>query len=143
MSWAGIWIGYRANKIKWVMLSFHSTATIERLHPLDGGYLRRKYRHDRRPGLPLENPVAFYARYAWETLRKQTRLIVMFIQYHRLYRRATEEEPASATPDIAMEPVRDEELDTLELFSATTAARLVADRAKQTAALRGTAASAG
>ena len=37
---------------------------LERVHPLQGGYLRRKYRRERRPSLPLESPLVFYPRYA-------------------------------------------------------------------------------
>ena len=60
-------LGLRApNKMKWMMLSFHASATIEGIHPLDSGLFRRKYRRDRRAGLPRETPVAFYGRYAWE-----------------------------------------------------------------------------
>ncbi len=54
--------GNLVDKVKWVMFSFHSTARIEHLHPLDGGLVRRKARTDRRSGLPLESPFVFYPR---------------------------------------------------------------------------------
>jgi hypothetical protein len=46
--------GFDTNKIKWMMLSFHATAAIEGVHPLDSGIFRRKYRGDRRADLPRE-----------------------------------------------------------------------------------------
>jgi len=128
--------GSRANKVKWVALSFHSTATIERLHPLDGGVVRLKVRRDRRPGLALESPLVFYPRYLWETVRKQARLVAMFLRYHRIYRRVMREEASVPSADVAMRPVGSGDLDELELFAATEAARSVADRARQTATLR-------
>ena len=126
--------GSNVDKVKWLMLSFHSTATIEKVHPLDGGVLRRKYRRDRRPGLPLENPVVFYSRYVLETARKQMRLVHMYLQYQRLYRSAVADASRTGDADIAKQPVRIDDLDRLELFTATTAAKLAADKAKQKAA---------
>ncbi|TFH24311.1 MAG: radical SAM protein [Myxococcales bacterium] len=125
--------GERANKLKWVMLSFHSTAKIERLHPLDGGLFRRKYRRDRRRGLSLENPAVFYGRYLWEVVHKQARLLAMVASYQRIYRRSARGDSPSVTGDLAMEPIRDEELSSLELFTATPAARSVATKAMQKA----------
>jgi len=33
------------------------------VHPLEGGFFRRKFRRDRRPSLPLENTLLFYSKY--------------------------------------------------------------------------------
>ena len=38
-----------------LMLWFHACVTLEHVHPLQGGYFRRKYRHDRRPKMPVES----------------------------------------------------------------------------------------
>jgi hypothetical protein len=55
--------GLKPSTILTLALWFYGCQTIEGVHPLQGGLLRRKYRKDRRPGLPIENPVVFYARY--------------------------------------------------------------------------------
>jgi hypothetical protein len=128
--------GTRANKIKWIMMTFHGSATIENVHPLDGGLIRRKRRRDRRPGLPLESRVAFYARYAYDTVAKQLRLLRMYLRYQRCYRRAVGDRLRGAAHDVAMRPVRGEDLTRLELFTSTRSAKAVADRARLTAALR-------
>ncbi len=129
--------GTRVDKVKWIMLSYQSISEIERVHPLDGGLVRRKYRRDRRPGLPREGRVAFYGRFLWDTLRKNARLAAMYLRYQRTYRRVLAEKAPDLSGDIAMRTARSSDLDDLELFTATPAARSVADRAKRTAALRG------
>jgi len=129
--------GTRIDKVKWIMLSYHSISRIERVHPLDGGLLRRKNRLDRRPGLPVEGRVAFWSRYLGETIAKQARLLAMYLRYERTMRRVLAESRDSALSDAAMEPVRGSDLDDLELFSATASARSVADRARRIAAYRG------
>jgi len=102
--------------------------------PNDSG----KYENDRRPGLPKEHPIRFYARFWWETLRKQARLLAMYLRYERTQRRVLREPPADLSDDIAMQPAGIGDLDGLELFHATASARTIADRAKRTAALRAT-----
>ena len=134
--------GTRTDKVKWIMLSYDSISGIEHVHPLDGGLVRRKYRRDRRPGFPIESRARFYGRFVWDTLRKNARLVAMYFRYQRTYRRVLAEQAPDLSADIAMHPARASDLDDLELFTATTAARSVADRAKRTAALRNDTASA-
>ena len=45
------------------LLLFSGAIRFEKQHPLEGGFLRRKYRRDRRPGLPVEPPGTFHVRY--------------------------------------------------------------------------------
>ena len=42
-----------------LLMWFWGCVTIEKIHPLEGGYLRRKVRTDRRPGLPVEPALLF------------------------------------------------------------------------------------
>jgi hypothetical protein len=46
-----------------LLLWFHYCIVYEKIDPLQGGYLRRKYRKDRRPTMPIESPFVFYPRY--------------------------------------------------------------------------------
>ena len=55
--------GISAGKMMFLLLWFYGCVTIEKVHPLQGGYLRRKVRNDRRPGLPIENPLVFYPKF--------------------------------------------------------------------------------
>src|SRR5262245_62042936 len=47
--------GYDLHNMMWKLLSFHAPHRLEKVHPLDGGIIRRKYRRDRRPSMPREN----------------------------------------------------------------------------------------
>ena len=44
------------------VLQFYFIFKQEKVHPLQGGFFRRKIRTQRRFGLPLENPLIFYSR---------------------------------------------------------------------------------
>ena len=112
------------------MLSFYAAAKVEGVHPMDSGIFRRKYRRDRRAGLPQENPLLFYARYGWEILVKHVRYVSLYVMFHRAYRQVMNGVKAR-TDDIAMQPVKVEELDTLELFTATSAAHIVVEKLKK------------
>ncbi len=63
--------GFRAKKVVWPLLWFWATHRVEGVHPVEAGYVRRKVRTERRPGMPIENPLVFYPKYAanflWKT----------------------------------------------------------------------------
>ena len=50
------------------VMQFYFTFKQEKVHPLQGGFFRRKIRTHRRFGLPRENPLVFYPRRIWETI---------------------------------------------------------------------------
>ena len=52
------------------ILWFYLMILFEGVHPLEGGAFRLKFRRDRRFGANIENPLIFYPRYGWETLKK-------------------------------------------------------------------------
>ena len=128
--------GIRARKIMMLCLWFYGSIAIESVHPLQAGLFRRKYRRDRRPGLPLENPFTFYPRYAWEILSKTVGLLAIGRTYDRI-RRRVEADPAGADyRDLALTPVTEAEIDDLEIFRATESARQAVAKAKRQRALR-------
>ena len=51
--------------LTWFWASFH----FYNIYPLETGMIRRRYRRDRRPGMPLENPLSFYVRQLGRTGR--------------------------------------------------------------------------
>jgi hypothetical protein len=118
-------------RIMFLMLWFYGCITLEKLHPLEGGYLRRKYRTDRRPGMALENPLAFYPRYAGETVYKHARLLHLFLRLSRVRRRLKRDPEARYYRDTALSPVRDEDLDELDIFRSSDAAKSFADQARR------------
>jgi hypothetical protein len=101
------------------ILWFNLMIRFEGVHPLEGGAFRQKFRRDRRHGLPLESPLVFYPRYAWEILVKMK-------QYWGVYRpaRRTLKEVLAAPDrwnysDLAIAPPQADEFDTLDLYHAT------------------------
>jgi radical SAM superfamily enzyme YgiQ (UPF0313 family) len=61
--WRAAAKGVHPNRLYVPLAYFHHAVAVEGVHPLEGGILRRKVRRDRRPGLPLENPILFHARH--------------------------------------------------------------------------------
>jgi radical SAM superfamily enzyme YgiQ (UPF0313 family) len=123
--------GFDTNKIKWMMLSFFGAASVEKIHPMDSGIFRRKYRGDRRPGRPRENPFVFYPRYWWEIAGKAVGFLSIYRRFERARKRVMKGAPAPIGNDVAMMPVDAQELDRLELFTNTTAARTAVTKAKR------------
>ena len=58
--------GVSPRKITDAMTVFSGSSRIERVHPLQFGYVRRKIRTQRRHGLPVANPLVFYPWRAWD-----------------------------------------------------------------------------
>jgi radical SAM superfamily enzyme YgiQ (UPF0313 family) len=55
---ARLW-GFDAKDMMGKLFAFHAPVVYERLHPLEGGLIRRKPRRQRRPGLAVEHPLLF------------------------------------------------------------------------------------
>ena len=121
--------GFEPRKMMFMLLSFYACVRFEQVHPLEGGIFRRKYRKDRRCGMPFEHPLVFYRRFVWETLDKYTRFLAMTLRYLRILRRVEKGTSQPDLIDIAMDPVRHSEWATLDLFTVTDAARTAASRA--------------
>jgi radical SAM superfamily enzyme YgiQ (UPF0313 family) len=100
---------------------FKGSIDIEKVHPLEGGYFRLKYRRDRRPERGIEPMWRFYPHYLGETLAKQARWIAMFARLVTIYRRVTRDAKRFEYTDAAMTPVVDAETETGELFKSDAA----------------------
>jgi radical SAM superfamily enzyme YgiQ (UPF0313 family) len=109
--------GYDPHNMMWKLLSFHAPPLLEKIHPLEGGIFRRKYRRDRRPSFPIENPLVFYPREAWEMIVKHVRFVGMYWGYRRILKRVLADDRPHT--DLATSPVRPEEVDALQLYSET------------------------
>jgi hypothetical protein len=113
-------------KLPWLieLLTFFSACVAnEKVHPLQGGVLRRKYRTDRRPGLPIEPLWLFYSNYASETATKLARLATRWLLIYALALREMCRPAWDCPADRAMAPVADEELTSLRLFMHSASAR--------------------
>jgi len=100
---------------------FRGNAEIERVHPIEGGFLRLKYRRDRRPGLPKESPLVFYPRYLAETLWKHVRWVSLFLRCYLILRRVVGDPRRLEYTDLAVTPVAEDEVESRELFQSAEA----------------------
>jgi hypothetical protein len=66
------------------VLQFYFTFMQEKVHPLQGGFFRRKVRTQRRRGMPLENPLVFYPRRLAEIVTTHVKLARYYWFLHRL-----------------------------------------------------------
>ena len=97
--------GINKTKIFDAVTVFRGAYSVEGVHPLQFGFIRRKIRTQRRPGLPIVNPLMFYPRRAVEMATvayKWWRLI----RRHRAIMNRIVADPAAATyMDEALRPV--------------------------------------
>jgi hypothetical protein len=122
--------GVSVGRMMFLLLWFYGCVTVEKLHPLQGGYLRRKVRSDRRPDLPIQHPLIFYPKFALDLVAKHV-VLLWLIWRSGVVRRAIKRDPlARAYCDQALTPVTAAELDDLELFTVTASARAAADKIK-------------
>jgi len=90
-----------------LLLWFYTCIRLEKVDPLQGGYLRRKYRKDRRPTLPLESPFIFYPRYLADLAYKHLKLGTMIVKYGLLRERLKRDPKALIYMDEALTPVEE------------------------------------
>jgi hypothetical protein len=113
-----------------IILWFAQSLTIEKVHPLQGGFVRLKNRRERRPELPVEPVWKFYPQLTWEIIVKHARVAAAAWRIFRIYRRVA----AGAQivyNDQAMTLVTEDETQTLELFTHNKSAREAVDHARK------------
>ncbi len=102
--------------LKTLIVLFYGCITINKLHPLEGGYFRRKVRTQRRPIFPLENPIVFYPRRLWEIVYEHVALLTMFWKLGKIRNRVKRSPDRHTYTDISLTPVTGEEEDDLDLI---------------------------
>jgi radical SAM superfamily enzyme YgiQ (UPF0313 family) len=123
--------GISPGKTLFLLMWFWGCISLEKIHPLQGGYLRRKYRRDRRAPLPLENPLLFYPRYVTDLVRKHLKMAGLVWRYSRVRREIKRDPNRRAYMDQALSPVLDDELETLEMFTSNQAAKAVVEKVRR------------
>jgi radical SAM superfamily enzyme YgiQ (UPF0313 family) len=113
-----------------IILWFAQSLAIEKVHPLQGGFVRLKNRRERRPDLPVEPLWKFYPQLTWEVIVKHLRVAAAAWRIFRIYRRVAAGAHISYT-DQAMTPVSDDETQRLELFTHNKSARDAVDHARK------------
>ena len=105
-----------------LLLWFYTCIRLENIDPLQGGYLRRKYRKDRRPAMPIESPFVFYPRYLANLISKHVKLGALILRYGWLRMRLKRDSNARYYMDEALTPVAEEVLEPPELVASAPSA---------------------
>ena len=118
--------GLSPKKIVDAMTIFSGASRIEKVHPLQFGFVRRKIRTERRSSMRVVNPVLFYP---WRTVDAAVTVaqwLKLAIRYRSIMRRVVADPNAAAYMDHALHPVADEGEDEDELM------KVFADRIPKT-----------
>jgi hypothetical protein len=96
--------GISPKKIVDAMTVFSGSSRIERVHPLQFGYVRRKIRTQRRHGLPVVNPLLFYPWRAYDFLKVAAQWAALALRYRVIYRRVVADATNASYSDEALRP---------------------------------------
>ena len=108
--------GVSASNMTVLLLWFHFCIVYEKIDPLQGGYLRRKYRRDRRPSLPREKIGIFHARFLAELLYKHMKMAQLALRFHRFKLKLEREPSAKNYNDVALTADEDTNMEELEMM---------------------------
>ncbi len=112
--------GTSPGKTTFFIVWFKGCIAIEGIHPLEGGFFRRKVRANRRSGFAIENPIFFYPQLFVETLVKQLRWISLYVRMRLIYKKVKRDPKRLEYMDLALEPVTDHE-EEREMFQSDAA----------------------
>jgi hypothetical protein len=118
------------------ILWFYLTMKFEGVHPLEGGALRLKFRRDRRPTLPRENLLLFYWRYVGGTLFKAWHYWLVYRRFKSMLDDALAAPDRWTYSDLAIEPPKADEFETLDLYHATSGGVAALARMRRDEAIR-------
>jgi radical SAM superfamily enzyme YgiQ (UPF0313 family) len=131
--------GVSPGKALFYMVWFKGCMEVEKIHPLEGGILRLKFRRDRRPGLPLESPLFFYPKYWARTAAKAVKWCALYTRMYLIYQKIKRDPARMAYTDLALTPVADDDVNTRELFQSEVAQAYVAQQQRFVRIQQGTA----
>jgi radical SAM superfamily enzyme YgiQ (UPF0313 family) len=117
--------GISPGKALFLIVWFKGCIGIEGIHPLEGGFLRLKFRRDRRSSVPRESPLIFYPKTAAELIWKQVKWAHLYLRLYRMYGKLKKDPRRAEYTDLALTPVTDEEVETMEMFQSAGAQAFV------------------
>lgn len=103
-----------------LLVTFATAVPLENIHPLQTGVLRLMHPSERRPGLPRENPLVFWPRFLWQTLRKNGLIAGKIVHLALVARGLSRQDGAKQYMDQALTPVDDDDDQSLDLMTKTT-----------------------
>jgi hypothetical protein len=124
------------HKTMTTLLFFMLMTMLENVHPLEGGSFRRKSRRGRRHGLPCEGWIRFYARYVAEIGDKAWRYWSLYRSVKAIHKEVLAAPDCLTYTDIAIARPQEDELDTLDLYHATSGGEAALARQRRHDAIR-------
>ena len=115
--------GFNVDTMLFLLVVFWASWEFYNIYPLEVGLVRRKSRLDRRPGLPIENALTFYAGQIWRTIAVHVRLAGMLLRLFWIAQKIKRDPNARAYRDLALTPQSGGDVENLELFQLTDGAR--------------------
>ena len=103
-----------------LLVTFATAVPLENIHPLQTGVLRLMHPSERRPGLPRENPLVFWPRFLWQTLRKNGLIAGKIAHLALVAHRLSRADGAKQYMDQALTPVTEDDDQSLDLMTKTT-----------------------
>lgn len=121
--------GLKPARLAGMIFNFYGSFRYEQVHPLQSGVLRRKVRTQRRPGMPVVNPLLFYGQRTWEILRSYVPGLLYFLRLTIVRKRIQRDPAAKEYSDIAIAPLPEGDETNLEMFAVTDAAKAAVRKA--------------
>jgi len=115
-------------------LWFKLVSRFEGVHQLEGGAFRLKFR--RRHGMPLENPLMFPSLFAAEAAAKAWHYLTIYHDAVRTLRQVLRVPDRSTYTDLAIASPREDDLDSLDLYRATSGGEAAVARVRREAEAR-------
>lgn len=113
------------------LLVYGTGTRLYNVYSLDGGYFRLKDRTDRRPGLPLENPILFHLKYWPASLWKLARMSWGYFTFRRMVKKMWADPARFDYRDIAIAPASEQEYAALDLFTKTRGGEEAVQKARR------------
>ena len=118
------------------LAQIYGAANFEGVHPQQCGYFRRKDRAERRPELPREPALGFYAAHSWRSLVKYARFALYALKTWRIRKRVDNDPASRSYSDLAIAAVVDAEGEALEMFELNPSSRTAVEKARRQARRR-------
>jgi radical SAM superfamily enzyme YgiQ (UPF0313 family) len=100
-------VGPNPSRVMLHIYQFYGTIKYQNIHPLQGGFFRRKVRTQRRPGIPQESSLIFYPRRVLEMLNTFIPLGLYFLKLRSIRKRIKRDPLRHSYTDDALTPVED------------------------------------
>ena len=119
--------GNSAGKVLFVLNWFIGSIRIERIHPLECGFVRLKFRRDRRSGMPIEPALTLLSALSRRACSSsRSKWLWLWGRMYRRYQAIKRDRRTGTYMDEALTPVADDEDERLDIFQTGEAKAYVA-----------------